>query len=127
MKKEKLIYWITTGLVAVVMFLSGISYFYDSHMIEEIKGLGFPDYFRVELGIAKTLGALALMIPYIPSKIKEFAYFGFQINFISAIVAHISIGNPTSEIIPPVIFTVILILSYHYYQKLKLGSYNFLK
>jgi len=33
--------------------------------------LGFPDYFRIELAFAKTIGALVLIIPKIPIRIKE--------------------------------------------------------
>src|SRR4249920_2521112 len=39
-------------------------------------------------GGAKILGVLALLIPSIPARIKEFAYFGFGITLISASIAH---------------------------------------
>jgi hypothetical protein len=48
---------------------------------------GLPDWFRIELTVAKTLGALALLIPTIPNRIKEFAYCGFAITPISAVIA----------------------------------------
>jgi hypothetical protein len=38
----------------------------------------------VELAIAKLLGATTLAIPFIPARIKEWAYVGFFINFFSA-------------------------------------------
>jgi len=34
--------------------------------------LGFPDYFRVELALAKLLGVLALLVPVGP-RLKEWA------------------------------------------------------
>jgi hypothetical protein len=38
--------------------------------------------------LAKTLGVLALLIPRIPFKVKEFVYFGFGITLISASIAY---------------------------------------
>jgi hypothetical protein len=40
--------------------------------------LGLPDYFKIELTTAKILGVLALLIPSVPFKIKEFAYSGWR-------------------------------------------------
>jgi len=55
--------------------------------------LQLPNYFRLELTVAKVLGALALVIPGVPSRIKELAYFGFGITILSAIVAHSASGS----------------------------------
>jgi hypothetical protein len=80
--------------------------------------LGLPDYLRIELTIAKTLGVLALLLPRIPRRIKEFAYFGFAITLISASFAHFSTGDPLLFIIDPLIFLVLLSISYLYYLRL---------
>jgi hypothetical protein len=80
-------------------------------MAAAFKHLGFPDYFRVELAIAKLLGALVLIIPQIPVKIKEWAYAGFGITFISAAIAHFNSGDPAPVLLMPVIFLVVLIIS----------------
>jgi hypothetical protein len=37
---------------------------------------GLPGWFKAELTTAKILGVLALLIPSIPVKLKEFAYSG---------------------------------------------------
>ena len=49
--------------------------------------LGFPVYFKIELTLAKILGVLALVIPAVPFKVKEFAYLGFAITLVSASIA----------------------------------------
>jgi len=54
---------------------------------------GFPDYFRLELGIAKFLGAIALILPWTPDEIKEVAYAGFTITFVSKFIDHLSRGD----------------------------------
>lgn len=120
MKRDKIIYWTTTGIVTTVMFLSAIN-FSLKHPYgpanSSFTHLGLPDYFKKELTVAKILGALALIIPIVPPKIKEFAYFGFAITLISACVAHFSSGDGTMSL-DPLIFLGILIISYWYFHKL---------
>ena len=117
MKKNKIIYWTSTAIMAVMMAFSAYSYFTN----EEIKGafvhLGFPGYFRIELATAKLLGALILIIPVVPAVFKQFAYAGFAITFLSASIAHIAAGDPTLIALRPLIFLGMLLVSWVYYSK----------
>lgn len=82
--------------------------------------LGLPHYFKIELTTAKILGVLALLIPSVPFKIKEFAYFGFGITLLSASIAHFARGDARLGvffIIDPLFFLVLLIASYVYSEK----------
>lgn len=88
MKKDKIIYWVTTGVLSAAMLMSAYLYITDSKMAEGFKHLGYPESFRVELAIAKIIGVVVLLIPVFSSKIKEWAYAGFGITFISAAIAH---------------------------------------
>lgn len=119
MKSINIIYWISTGLLSLTMLFAGLSYFTSTLVKEGFVHFGFPDYFRIELGIAKILGAIALILPWLPSKIKEFAYAGFAIDFVSAFIAHMSIGDPMKVAINSVVAIVILVVSYIYYSKMK--------
>jgi RNA polymerase sigma factor (sigma-70 family) len=76
-------------------------------------------YFKIELTIAKILGVLALLMPNVPTKAKEFAHFGFGITLISASIAHFSIGDGIQFIIDPLLFLGALIVSYWYFNKMK--------
>ncbi|GGG93741.1 hypothetical protein GCM10007415_30890 [Parapedobacter pyrenivorans] len=116
--KKKLVYWITTGLVSLMMLFSGYAYFTDSSVQAGFVHLGFPNYFRIQLGVAKIIGALLLLLPFIPTRVKEFAYVGFGITFISAAIAHIASGDPTSVVIGPIIAFVVLAASYVSLQRL---------
>jgi len=80
--------------------------------------LGLPDYLRIELTIAKALGVLALLIPAVPRKVKEFAYFGFGITLISASIAHLSVGDSAMFVVDPLLFFSALIVSYLYFNKI---------
>jgi hypothetical protein len=117
MKRNQIIYWTTTGIVCAVMVFSAIN-FNLSNPVGPMKGafhhLGLPDYFKIELTIAKALGVLALLIPNIPAKMKEFAYFGFSITLVSASIAHFSVGDGILFVVDPLIFLSILIVSYLY-------------
>jgi len=117
-KTTKIIYWISTALVALMMAFSAYSYLTNETMKQGFHHLGFPDYFRVELAIAKILGSVMLLVP-IKGQWKEWAYAGFAFTFISAFIAHTASGDPISNRVGPVVFLLVLLLSYFTYQKLK--------
>jgi hypothetical protein len=119
MKKNQIIYWATTGLFCLMMAFSASQYFMNPEMAEGFKKIGFPDFFRIELGVAKLLGVLALLIPMVPNKIKEWAYAGFGIVLISAAVAHISVPdeNTMKAVISVVVFGIVLAVSNIYLYK----------
>ncbi|MBT31427.1 MAG: DoxX-like family protein [Thalassobius sp.] len=112
MNAKKITYWISTGLVALMMVFSAFMYLSSEEMVANFQHLGFPQYFRVELAIAKFIGAAVLILPMIPTKFKEWAYAGFAIVFISASTAHIASGDGIAGGIAPIIFLIILIVSY---------------
>jgi hypothetical protein len=90
MKRDKIIYWTTTGLLTLSLALAGFSYLTSHKAAEAFRHLGFPGYFRVELGVAKIVGALVLILPVVPARIKGWAYVGAFIVFVSAFIAHLS-------------------------------------
>jgi uncharacterized membrane protein YphA (DoxX/SURF4 family) len=118
MKATKITYWITTAIVALMMLYSASAYLTQPAMAAAFKHLGYPDYFRIELAIAKIIGAILLLAPLAP-RVKEWAYAGFAITFISAFIAHSASGDPVSYRAMPVIFLVLLIVSYLTYHKQK--------
>ena len=115
MKKAGLyIYWIATIIFSAMMLMSSYHLVATDNMIAAIAHLGFPDYFRLELGVAKGLGTLVLLIPGLPIPLKGFAYSGFTIALISAIIAHTAVGDPAAPILKAVMLLVILAISYLY-------------
>ncbi len=125
-RRERLIYLITTGLVLAVMVFSIINFVFNDHFPfpngpeGAFVHLGFPTYFKVELTLAKILGVLALVIPAVPFKAKEFAYFGFAITLASASIAHFGRGDASLSVlfvIDPLIFLGLLTVSYFYFEK----------
>jgi len=63
MKKTKIIYWTSTAIIALFMCFSAFAHFANPAVKESFRHLGFPDYFRIELGTAKFIGVALLLIP----------------------------------------------------------------
>lgn len=121
MKATKITYWTTTILIALLMTFSAYAYFTDPGVKAGFTHLGFPDYFRVQLGIAKIIGAVLLLIP-LHSALKEWVYAGFTITFISAFIGHLVSGDPLQNTIMPLIFLIPLAISYFTYHRLQAGN-----
>ncbi len=116
MKAVKITYWIATAIVALMMTFSGYAYLTSDAVQQGFTHLGYPGYFRVELAIAKFIGAALLLIP-VPARLKEWVYSGFTIVFISAFIAHTASGDPVANRVGPLVFLVLLAASYITYHK----------
>lgn len=115
MKKDKIIYWLSTGLISAAMLMSSVMYLTKNpELMNNFKQLGYPSFFIPILGTAKLLGAIALVNPWF-SKLKEWAYAGFTFTFIGAIWTHVATGTP---FIPVIVLLVILGVSYFFNLKL---------
>ena len=87
MKKDKIIYWVTTGFIFLWEGLMPALTSHTELAVEGIRHLGYPDYFRVMLTVFKVLGSLAIIIPAVPARIKEWAYAGLFFTMESAFVS----------------------------------------
>lgn len=110
MKTAKIIYYITTGLMSFAMAFSTYAYLTKPELKAAFAHLGFPDYFRVELAIAKLMAAIALWLPV--RLLRETAYIGLAISFVSAVIAHVAVDDPTGHVIYPIVVLAVLIASY---------------
>jgi hypothetical protein len=73
--------------------------------------VGYPQQLRVILGIAKLLGAAAVLVaPDLP-KPKEWTYAGFTFAWICAIVSQYLAKDPPVALIPLILF-IFLFISY---------------
>lgn len=118
MNKIKLFYWIPT---VIVFLLEGVmpALFFNTEMSREgVTHLGYPIYFLYMLTAYKVLGALALVIPQVPRKLKEAAYVGFFFNFLSAGISHAVVDQNISFVLFPIIMIGVLGVSYKFFTKL---------
>ena len=63
--------------------------------------------FRMELSLAKLVGVVVLLVPMIPARLKEWAYAGFAINLVSAMIAHASISDRPLAFVPSSLTTTL--------------------
>ena len=62
MKKDKIIYWISTGLLSLMMAMSASMYIFNYETITAtFQSLGYPSYLVYPLAIAKILGIAAIL------------------------------------------------------------------
>lgn len=117
-KTTKIIYWTTT---TIIVLFEGLLPALTSHTdlaVEGIRHLGYPDYFRIMLTVFKVLGALALILPFVKGRFKEWTYAGFGIVMISACVSHTAVDGFGGQSIFPLVIFALLIISYVQYHKL---------
>lgn len=115
MKKIKITYWVSTGLLSFLMLGSaGMYIFNHAEITKTFTTLGFPTFIIYPLAIAKVTGIIVLWT----SKnqfLKEWAYAGFLFNFLLAFGAHVSIGD--GEFGGAVLAVVLLFTSYFTWKK----------
>ena len=119
MKKNKIIYWIATTLIFLFEGVMPALTSQTKLAKEGISHLGYPVYFGNALVVFKVLGTLALMIPQVPKRVKEWAYAGFAFDFIFAAISHGAVdGLGDFQTYFPLIVMAVLAVSYIYYHKI---------
>jgi hypothetical protein len=107
---RKIAYWATTGILSAMSLFAAYAYLSGSQQaVEGFAHAGYPQQLRVILGIAKPLGAIALLIPGF-AVLKEWAYAGFTFAWIAAACAHYLAGEQVWPV--PLIMLVLLAVSY---------------
>lgn len=123
MKKYKISFWLATGFI---FLLEGVmpALTSQTEMAKEgIRHLGYPDYFGVMLAVFKVLGSLALVLPVVPKRVKEWAYAGFGFDFISAFISLVVVDGLNAAALFPVVALVVLVVSYVSYHKLNTAQH----
>lgn len=119
MKSQKIIFWIAT---IIIFLFEGVmpAFTSQTEMAKEgIRHLGYPDYFSVVLTVFKVLGALILIIPQIPARLKEWAYAGFTFDFSFAFISNWAVDGFSGMTLFPILILAILMISYIYFHKLR--------
>ena len=115
MKRDKIIYYIATSLLTLLILYSAGMYFFNHEQVATMfSNFGYPTYIIYPYAVAKLLGLIAIW--FVGNKIlKEWAYAGFFFAFILAFFAHIMIGD--GQQMGAVVAMILLIVSYIYSKK----------
>ena len=126
MKKTKILYWVFTGLFAIMMFSSAIpDVFSQPIAIKRMHtDLGYPLYLIPFIGMTKWLGVIAILIPGFP-RIKEWAYAGLFFDLPGTTYLIVSSGGNMGQwgfMIIPIGLGALYYL--YYYKKLNTAFLN---
>jgi len=114
-------FWVFTVLFCLEMaFTAYWELAIVKQSVPEFTRLGFPSTaFRIELSWAKVAGVLALLLPMVPARAKEWAYCGFALNLVSALIAHAAIHDIPVSFAPASITSLLWLGSYVCWRKLE--------
>jgi hypothetical protein len=117
MKSTKIMYWVSTSIICL---FASTAIMMNSEMAKEgTTHLGIPRWLGLEVSISQLIGLVLLIVPAVPARVKEWAYVGFGILYITAAIAHISMGDPIGNTIMAIAFFGLLLLSYTSFHKLQ--------
>ena len=117
MKAARIIYWIATILLCLMMLFAAFNYIFKHEAIVEVfNRLGYPIYIIYPLAVAKILGVIAILTKK-SKTLKEWAYAGFFFNFLLALSAHINAGDEILHSVPASLCLVLLFTSYFFGKK----------
>jgi len=120
MKKNRIIFWVATTIIILwegVMPLTAWLFSPDQATVGT-RPLGYPDYFAYALIICKALGVLAISVPNIPAKLREWAYAGLSFNLIFAFISHAVVDKNIGFMLMPLVVLGVLAVSYVYRRKI---------
>ena len=118
-KSVKIIYWIVTVLFALMFMVDGFAgALRVAGAKEALAALDYPEYLSTIIGIAKILGAGALLQTVFRT-VKEWAYAGFAFIFIGAALSHFFVGSGAGFVFLPLVMLAIMFLSYFLWRKIE--------
>lgn len=107
-KRRNIIYWIATIWLSLGMVSTAIVQLagFDEEVQKTVHELGYPSYFLYVIGVWKLLGVAAVLLPRLPL-LKEWAYAGFFFAMSGAVVSHLAVHDPLTELFGPVLLLVL--------------------
>lgn len=112
----KILYWIATGLLCMLMLYSASMYFRSYAMVSGFfTTLQYPTYLIYPLAIAKLIAVATITFKFSRSLV-EWAYAGLFFDLILATTAHIN--HKDGGYVLPVVGLVCLFTSYLLWKKL---------
>jgi hypothetical protein len=117
MTHPKRLYWIVTCLMAAFMLMASIpDILRIPQAVEVFTHLGYRSYLLPFIGIAKTLGVIAVLAPGF-RRLKEWAYAGLVFDLIGALYSHLAVGDPPSAWGGPTVGLMLVAGSYLLFRR----------
>ena len=128
MNKNKLIFRITTGVLALMYLGGGSRYFLEFQEMSDIFAtLQFPRWLHPLLGVTKFMAVISLLtilfnVKANPKWLKEWTYAGIFFNGTLALIAHQMIGEPFELSVPAIMVIILVIISRVLWGKLNMAN-----
>jgi hypothetical protein len=109
-KKQKIVYWIVTALFLLPMAGSGVPellFEQPASTVTTLVHLGYPLYLMRILGLAKVLGAVAIVSGR-SKRLKEWAYAGYTFDLLGAIASHLIVGDAAFAAVPAIVMAFVM-------------------
>jgi uncharacterized membrane protein YphA (DoxX/SURF4 family) len=119
MNKNKIIFWIATGIIFLWCGVMSAVFFGSEAQKAGMEHYGYPPYFAPMVSVFSIIGALVLVLPFVNARFKEWAYFGFALNFIGAAVSNWAVDGPGFQVVFPLLFFIPLVASYLLFHKME--------
>lgn len=112
-RSYKIIYWISTGWLALGMLSTGVVQLLRVEQeVDKMTQLGYAKYVLLLLGIWKILGVIAIVLPGF-RLLKEWAYAGFFFAMSGAVFSHIAVGDDMKELFGPLLLLILTVVSWY--------------
>jgi len=116
MNINKIIYWISTGLMCLLFLFSAGMYFFNNPVIKEtFTFLGFPTWVIYPLAMAKILAVISILTKQ-SKLLKEWAYAGLFFDSLLAFGAHWFAKD--GQFAPAIIAIILILVSRFFDSKL---------
>lgn len=120
MNKNKIVYWVATGILCLVYLGGAVFYITQGEMVRGMYGqLGYPAYLVSVLIVAKIAAVIAILLRK-PIWLSDLAYSGMFWHLLLAISAHVNAGDFGFP--PALVALICLIVSFLWQNKARSGA-----
>jgi putative oxidoreductase len=107
-KAKKVALWALTGLLACLFAFAGSMKFVSPEAAKRFADFGYPDWFRVLIGVAEAGGALALLAP----RTAFYAAGALAVVMAGAVFTHLRAGEVPQAAAPLVLLGLLALVGY---------------
>ncbi len=121
LKRDKVVYVLSTGIIAVLMLGSALQFAFNESQRNAFQHFGLPEWFRIELTAAKILGVPAIVIPQNAGHPPRVCLLRLRADHrLRGHRAHLSSGDSPWFVLPHAAFFLLtLVVSYTLAHKLR--------
>jgi hypothetical protein len=111
--KNKLLFWVPTGLLAALVFMSGtFNVTRQPNVLQALEHLGYPAYLATILGVCKLFAGLTLLSGARWPRLTEWAFAGLVFDFAGAFVSHLAMSDTVAQTAPSAVLLTLTTVTY---------------